>query len=115
MCDGGRGTGYAFLLPHRIFLGHGNRILAYANAAKNFFGERANTGFRWTAQTGAALRRLVQPCADWCGPAQTGAALRGLVRHCADWCGPARTGAALVIGFPIGKPMIPVSGIHCMR
>ena len=45
------------------------------------------------AQTGAALRRLVQPCADWCGPAQTGAALRRLVRPCADWCGPAQTGA----------------------
>ena len=30
----------------------------------------------FTAQTGAALRRLVRPCADWCGPAQTGAALR---------------------------------------
>ena len=67
----------------------------YSNLSKTFLengrirgsGGRHSTFLRlvWIcfAQTGAALRRLVRPCADWCGPAQTGAALRRLVRPCA--------------------------------
>ena len=65
---------------------------------------------------GAALRRLVRPCADWCGvcadwcgPAQTGAALRRLVRRLrrlvrprADWCGPAQTAVRTGFRNPIG-------------
>ena len=55
-----------------IFIGRSGHLLSFA----------AGAAF---AQTGAALRGLVRPCADWCGPAQTGAALRRLVRPWTDW------------------------------